>query len=258
MYIATGRYGVGVTAISSVLRQILNEHRTESSIYKPFRNSTDFALARWFFQSQCSKGDVDRFFSDRRLEPLWDNISFRSANQWHHMIHQTQHGINSDEWQQTVFNIRECSELDRGDHTIYYRDILSVIRYLIGHKPFAHHLHFAPEQHFYMDNDREIRTYHELYTADWWWETQERLPEGATVVPLLLATDKTQLTHQHGDKSAWPVYLTIGNLDRSTRRKQTSSATLLIGLIPNVTTDDAEVKAEVYHTAMKYILERMP
>ena len=48
-------------------------------------------------------------------------------------------------------------------------------------------------------------------------ELQENLPEGATVAPIILATDKTQLTAFSGDKQAWPVYLTIGNIDKKIR-----------------------------------------
>jgi hypothetical protein len=52
-----------------------------------------------------------------------------------------------------------------------------------------------------------------MNTAEWWWETQFALPATSTIVPLLLATDKTLLTQHHGDTTAWPVYLTVGNLD---------------------------------------------
>ena len=43
---------------------------------------------------------------------------------------------------------------------------------------------------------------------------QEGLLEGATVSPIILASDKTKLTAHSGDKQAWPIYLTIGNIDK--------------------------------------------
>lgn len=42
---------------------------------------------------------------------------------------------------------------------------------------------------------------------------------GATVAPIILASDKTQLTRFRGDKMAWPVYLTLGNISKEKRRE---------------------------------------
>ena len=39
------------------------------------------------------------------------------------------------------------------------------------------------------------------------------------VAPVILASDKTHLTQFRGDKTAWPVYLTIGNIAKAKRRE---------------------------------------
>jgi hypothetical protein len=61
---------------------------------------------------------------------------------------------------------------------------------------------------------------------------QEVFEEGATIIPVILASDKTHLSNFTGDKSAWPVYLMIGNIEKSVRRKPSAHASILIGYIP--------------------------
>jgi len=45
-------------------------------------------------------------------------------------------------------------------------------------------------------------------------------------------SDQTHLTNLSGDKKAWPVYITLGNLPSSRRNSPTSMAVLLLALLP--------------------------
>ncbi|KAG2130586.1 hypothetical protein BD769DRAFT_1627880 [Suillus cothurnatus] len=49
-----------------------------------------------------------------------------------------------------------------------------------------------------------------MWMADLWCDKQKQLPKGAIIAPVILASDKTCLSQFQGDKSAWPVYLSIG------------------------------------------------
>lgn len=61
---------------------------------------------------------------------------------------------------------------------------------------------------------------------------KEKLPDGATIAPIILSSDKTKLSQFRGDKSAWPVYLTIGNIAKETCRQPTAHATVLVRYLP--------------------------
>ncbi|KAJ6605711.1 hypothetical protein B0H10DRAFT_1922683 [Mycena sp. CBHHK59/15] len=100
-----------------------------------------------------------------------------------------------------------------------------------------------------------------MWTADWWWNIQELLPEGSTLAPIIISFDKTQLTRFSGDKQAWPVYLTIGNIDKETRRTPSACATVLLGYIPVSKLEifskgkRSGVNHQLFHDCMKVILE---
>ena len=58
------------------------------------------------------------------------------------------------------------------------------------------------------------------------------LPEGGTLVPILLASDETHLTNFSADKGLWPVYMSIGNIGSSMRNTHAMHARRLIALLP--------------------------
>ena len=61
---------------------------------------------------------------------------------------------------------------------------------------------------------------------------QGKLPAGVTLAPVILASDKTKLSQFCGDKTAWPVYLSIGNISKEKCCELGSRATILIGYLP--------------------------
>ncbi|KIJ35677.1 hypothetical protein M422DRAFT_262084 [Sphaerobolus stellatus SS14] len=90
---------------------------------------------------------------------------------------------------------------------------------------------------------------------------QKHLPEGATVVPIIFASDKTQLTQFTGDKQAWPVYLTIGNISKDIRKKPSTCVVILLGYLPVTKLECLSSKARkgaayrIFHRYMSEIIK---
>ncbi|KAG0125070.1 hypothetical protein HOY82DRAFT_493442, partial [Tuber indicum] len=76
------------------------------------------------------------------------------------------------------------------------------------------------------------RVYNEIHRADWWWETQDLVPRGGTLVPLLFTFDKTHLTNFSGDKAAWLVYMSIGKICKDLQRRRSKRAWVLVAFLP--------------------------
>jgi hypothetical protein len=115
----------------------------------------------------------------------------------------------------------------------YYRNPLDCIRLLLRHLPFKNDLMLAPAKQF-ADEQHTEQLYLELHTADYWWTEQEKLPKGATLVPIICGSDNTLLTTMAGNHSAWPVYLTVGNIPRHVQKRPSANGVLLLALPPKL------------------------
>ena len=77
---------------------------------------------------------------------------------------------------------------------------------------------------------------------------------------MILASDKTHLTAS-GRTSAWPVYLTIGNIPKTTRRQASSGASILLGYLPVAKLEccspklRTDRKIELFHKCLSYLTE---
>ncbi|KAF8904906.1 hypothetical protein CPB85DRAFT_1416217 [Mucidula mucida] len=145
---------------------------------------------------------------------------------------------------------------------VYRRDIIACVRALYGDPKHNEYLCFAPERH-YADEDKTQRLYHDFHTGRWWWDTQKAVEEktpGATIIPVILSSDKTQVT-LFRNKTAYPVYLTIGNLPKDIRRKPSRMGQVLVAYIPTTKLEHIKNKesrrrsmCNLFHACMRCIL----
>lgn len=88
----------------------------------------------------------------------------------------------------------------------------------------------------------------------------EKTKPGATIIPIIISSDKTQLT-VFGSKTAYPVYMTIGNLPKDVRWKPGRRGQILLAYLPSsrlnhITSKAARrrVLANLFHACMSKIL----
>jgi hypothetical protein len=140
-------------------------------------------------------------------------------------------------------------------YPFYYWNLLSCICLPVRHLPFKKDLVWAPVME-YSDADNTERVYSDLHTGNYWWTEQDKLLKGATLVPIICGSNKTLLTTMAGNQSAWPVYLTIGNIPKSIRKKPSANAVLLLALLPKFPKGNNAASTRAgFHKALTTVFE---
>ncbi|KAG8706171.1 hypothetical protein FRC09_002544 [Ceratobasidium sp. 395] len=156
----------------------------------------------------------------------------------------------------------DAPEQRRGSASyLFCRLLIDVIRDILGNVLLKDDMHYAPEYHWTAE-DCKTRVYSETWTGNWWWNMQLRLPDKAgTIVPLIIASDRTTLSVMTNGQVAYPVYVTIGNVSKSVRRKPTTRSTVLLAYLPvdefsHVANAErrGQLKLKLVHTAMRHVL----
>ncbi|KIJ43709.1 hypothetical protein M422DRAFT_252953 [Sphaerobolus stellatus SS14] len=210
-------YGIGQTRYDE-LQQMQREGKLGK--VRPFADVEEWELAQWLLRSGVSQSEMDNFL---KLDIARNRLgtSFKDKRTLMEKIDALLQGDALD-----YNGDRLSEELD-----LWYRDPTECVAELIGNPMFREDLKYAPEKLF-ADEEMSEEVINEMWTAEWWWEQQGKLRDGATIVPVILASDKTQLSQFSRDKQAWPVYISIGNIAKSTRRQSSKHAMILLGYIP--------------------------
>jgi Plavaka transposase len=80
------------------------------------------------------------------------------------------------EWKCSLIEVTGDQQDDDGntksEHLeLWYRDPVECVKELIGNPAFKNHMSYVPER-VYKDEEGKVRVYDEMWTGDWWWETQ--------------------------------------------------------------------------------------
>ncbi|KAI9437471.1 hypothetical protein H4582DRAFT_1815428 [Lactarius indigo] len=229
-----------------------HEDVLHTSVWAPFHSQCDWEIALW---AKMRGPTLSALTELLQIPEVTDRLGvlYSSAKELNHII-DTLPG-------QPPF---ECKDFTIGGERLsfYFQNVMQCIQALFGDPEFAHELAFAPERH-YSDPEHTCRIYSEMHTGDWWWAVQTSLESqqpGATLVPLILSSDKTQLTLFRG-KAAYLVYLTIGNIPKAIHRKPSRHAQLLIGYIPTTRLEGVanqaarcHALANLFHSCMHKLL----
>jgi len=184
--------------------------------WHPFESAHDFQQAQSFIQQT-------KTWIDLHLRRRLDNFkieSFQSADALRKLLSELEFRLGDDSWNEDHSHVLGI---------LYYRDIVKCIQFLLAHLQFQAHLDGQPVR--LADSDGH-RISSKMNMGYWWWDTQDKFPTRATIVPVICSSDKTHLTNFSGDQHARPLYLTIVNIRKHIRCTPKKHVWVPGGLIP--------------------------
>ncbi|KAF9497635.1 hypothetical protein BDN71DRAFT_1481608 [Pleurotus eryngii] len=205
--------------------------------WAPFASKIDWEVVRW---AKLHGPGSTAFSGLLQIDGLVDTIglSFKNSKQLNDIVDKQLPNPHPK------FNHREI-KIAGQSFDLFSCDVIECIKALYG------------------DPEHKQCLYHEMNTGDWWWTTQEKLEAqkpGTTIVPIIISSDKTQLT-LFQNKTVYLVYLTIRNLPKSICRKPSCCGQILLAYLP--TTKLAHIKnkssrrrtlTNLFHASMKFVL----
>ncbi|KIK11315.1 hypothetical protein PISMIDRAFT_122910 [Pisolithus microcarpus 441] len=181
------------------MRQGDHHLEREHNPYFPFIDGDEWELGK-FLYTNFTHAQINSFLKLRWVTSK-SQTSFRSAQELLSHLDMIPKGPT---WHCT--RIETTGYVTKELTYLFWRDALEVTREILGNPVFAQHMEYDPYQ--------------------------DQLPVGATIVPIVLASDKAPVTRMTGDLEMHPLFLTIANINSKVRMKATSHAWRCIAYTP--------------------------
>ncbi|PPR01107.1 hypothetical protein CVT24_000403 [Panaeolus cyanescens] len=222
--------------------------------YAPFLSEEDWDVACW--AKKCGAGST-AFSELLGIKGVTEKLglSYKNSDELNKII---------DEKLPSRPVFRRHEVVQNGEVVEFYsRDIIDCIKTIWADPDFVDDLILQPEKH-YVDDAKKKRMYYDMHTGNWWWSTQKAIEKRTnrthcTVVPVIISSDKTQLTLFRGQQ-CYPVYITIGNLPKHIRRKPSRQSQMLLAYLPTTKLEHVTNKASrrrslsnLFHHCMRHI-----
>jgi len=235
--------GMAVAYAATLDEQMMQEGLNDP--YYPFGSEEEYNFAELVTLKGIPANVIDTMLKSNCGLDKGICASLKSNYHLRQKIDRMEDGLGHRSWKKSTLPMT-WNEQHPDRIVFWHRDLTACAKWILRQPAYREHLVYGPVRSF---NTEGKRIYDEMHTGDWWWDTQvlrhiqvprpqltvrvkSSLPVGDTVVPIIFMSDATHLTNFCGDKKAWPVYMTIGNLSAKARMQHTMHGVLLLALLP--------------------------
>ncbi|KAM6504101.1 hypothetical protein JOM56_001044 [Amanita muscaria] len=248
---AAKTYGSGTSFMRQFNSDTFATERAEN-IYYPFASRAEWDLAAFLLRSDLSIAAIDNFLSLTLIKGL--NLSFSTGKKLRGLAEMLPKG---PEWQckplETVYPTKRPLQL-------YYRNPLECIQSILYHPLLKDFIRLTPFR-LYESAAKVMRLYTEWLSGDVAWSMQSQLPDGATLLGVVLSSDKTNLSSMTGGRVAHPLLISLANILMDFRAKASNHAFQLLALlpIPKFTDNDRKMQGvlenRLIHECLDFVLQ---
>ncbi|KAI6027294.1 hypothetical protein PISMIDRAFT_8185 [Pisolithus microcarpus 441] len=204
----------------------------KDNLFYPFTSQQDWQVASWLLCSRLSMAAIDSFLSLDWIKEL--PLSFRTARELHlraELLPSAPH------WHSQVIRPQHPT---KQSITLFYRDPIECIQSLLSHPLFESHVKFVPRK-VWSTAAQLSHVYDEWLTGEHAWNLQassspfdldKELPEGGTLLGIVLSSDKTNISVMSGNHMAHPLLLSLANIATDIHSKGSLHGHLLLALLP--------------------------
>ncbi|KAI0669172.1 hypothetical protein C8Q78DRAFT_1070790 [Trametes maxima] len=236
----------------------------------PFDSRTQFEIADFLYRrAQMSGSKIDE------LMELWactlpegQDPPFAS----HEHLYATLDAIKQGDVPWQTFSVSYNGPVPEGampswmvrEYDVWFRDPRLILREQYSNPDFANDIDWAPKRLILPSGKRQYR---DFMSGDWAWNEADLIAKdpnmhGATLCTAIAASDKTTVSVATGQNEYYPLYLTNGGVNNSTRRSH-RNAISLVGFLAIPKTErhyqnDAlfrKFRRELYHTSLRAIFD---
>ncbi|KIM69832.1 hypothetical protein SCLCIDRAFT_102953, partial [Scleroderma citrinum Foug A] len=199
----------------------------KNNLYYPFASRADWQLVSWLLCSHLSMAAIDKFLSLELVQlGLIQQlpISFQSARELCLHVEMLPSGPHWKSHTLQPWITTKCQVI------LYYRNPVECIQSLLSHPLFVPHISFIPQK-VWTSFAQVVCVYQEWLLGNHAWDLQDQIPNGATLLRVVLSSDKTNILVMSGNQMAHPLLLSLANIDSSVQCKGLLHGRVLLMLL---------------------------